>query len=303
MTDNLPVRSERRIIVPERREIARVNVKPRKHLRKYKSGKVAIVNPQIQPRHQVIILPRREVVPVASSGFVAKIQLPPRKQVLNSADALWERLRNDSTLGPFIESINNNIAEVKMEIFDEFKDNMKKGLSEEDAIEEFADDVEGGVWDDRWGHADNIFVKQYGDWKNYPNLNIVPSASPFDELAYEDEIWTPEHDPFDGQLFLKDKGTMASTSKVYANTKNFAMYNMRTSDYAAQILDRDPRNWSEDKRWLFDRAFLKTLIKKKIPFLHAVFGTNNTSDSAVYVPLGEESKVDKIYDELSKHLK
>ena len=75
MSDNLPVRSERREVIPIHRELTPSGrVRPIKHVRKYKSGKRALVNPEIQPKYRIVN--RNTAVESKSSGLVPKVKLP-----------------------------------------------------------------------------------------------------------------------------------------------------------------------------------------------------------------------------------
>ena len=209
MADNLPVKSERREIVHQHREIARVNARPKKHLRHYDSGKVTIVNPEVQPKNRIIVLPRREVQ-AASSGFISRIQLPPRKNV-------EENVRTTSqTARAHFETIMADLFEfyTKMENANERQDDNAK-LAAQNELNEYANnigfvngdngtdfyewDITGGGPSEQFriyadGHVDFIYfnwgtsIKEGTISLNAEDANIVKSLVEFEAREEERKL-------------------------------------------------------------------------------------------------------------------
>ena len=114
---NLPVRSEKREIVSQHRERAVVNVRPRRHLRRYQSGQVVLINPEIVPK-QIILPPKNIVTRPATSGFISRIQLPPRKKVEEKLKTVHQKYTFVGLQERVHEKMENSAYRNEVEFYD-----------------------------------------------------------------------------------------------------------------------------------------------------------------------------------------
>lgn len=174
MTNNLPVKSEKRMLVPVRRELAIVNARPIKHIRKYRSGRVAVVNPQIVPKYQVIKSESKSL----STGFENKIQLRPRQAVDD-----WKKfLTVDTGVARPISSPKNYSFDMLRERILNLMDT-SPSRNEEDFYKEWVDDPVKKLLDEIAAKTDNE------EWMLDPEVDerVVEIAKDADAVIYDDE--------------------------------------------------------------------------------------------------------------------
>lgn len=282
MKKNLPVKSSRKSVVVRPKPLP---AKQRAHKRKIitKQGrKEILINPDnvqkfisIHKRH--ISVPARFDTGIR---FPAKNLVPkviPILKIKPSHKVIWDQLMSTPDFKRFFDwTINHNIADFKESFIMEIEEKMKDGTNKEGydivgAVEEVLDDIEGGLFEDRWGMSDHVFIKEYNP--DFPSF---------------DSVFTDYHDPYDGELFVPNLGSIDSGNfELRLNKKNYYSIDL---PFIGSIEDEI----SKKK----DKEFVKNLIDSKIPFKEGIIGTNNTEPTMIIVENKFKKRLQKLFDDV-----
>jgi hypothetical protein len=288
MTNNLPAKRTSRGI-------------QRSHVRRYSTGKVAVVNPEVRkkpslppprtsfrPTDRSLIRPTEKKLSVWDYDK-PKIQFKQKKRFIENKEDFWKAIQQLPDFEEILGWINNNLEDAKYELYDNFRQELEKELkenptqglkkAEEEALKNTLEAFDEDRFWDNWAGKDRFIITKWGDWSKDKNLDDI--IDDYDQYDYH-------HDPFEGEIFKTDTG---DPSPDWDENKWYTIsIDSRLGSEELDEAEIDPRFPDEAK----DKEIFQRLKKASIPFLHI---DNGYHTPKLFIPRKYQEKVKKLLEQ------
>lgn len=247
------------------------------HIRRYGAGKVSVVNERNVKKNvskrRVKVIPKKDLVNAFNSsvyfnkrGVVdkRKFNVPSADLVLTSPEAFWRELKKRDSEG-FLKMFNNNLFSFKKVLHTMY---VSFGFSSRN-------DGVGALLD--WFKVNAAGAQRHYLFGDNSRVNVVYKGG----LRQKVLIHSDFIDPFEGQLFLKDRLDMTLKKHFIPEEVNYPWDKNKWF-----VLELNKMNKNEEGSNLkgSDKDLYDFLIKSKIPFVHSIDTSNKKGNDIFLIP-------------------